>query len=178
MPIRGGSAVTTILLSVLGILLSVVSALSLWPRLGDRLVTQTVRTTKPVTEQKMVMRSVKVGGQDVHVEVPETVVREVAQTEQRQVQVAPSLREKVWLYGMLGIGIFLGVLSTATALAWFYFLIWKNANVPPVVTEMLKYFVTAFMGIFVGFMGGSSLSDGKQPGPEAPPKAVAEQTAP
>jgi hypothetical protein len=165
---------TTIVLSLIGIVLAVASALYLRPRLGGTTVTRTVARPRQVAEQRTVTRTVTVDGKEAQVDVPETTFRSIPEMVEETVRVEPTPREKLWLYGMLGIGGFLGLFSILTAIAWFYFLIRKDGVVPQVITEMLKYLVSSFMGIFIGYMAGSSPAEGEQPDlPDAPPAAPA-----
>lgn len=164
----------TILLSLAGLLLALIAGLVLYPRLRGTTVTRTVSITRPVAETRVVTRTVKVNGRDVEAEVPETVHRAVAELSTQSVNVVPTGKEKIWIYGMLMTGGFLGLFSVATAAAWFYFLIKKDGEVPGVVNEMLKSLITAFMGVFVGFMGGASIAEGKQASPSGPGPAASE----
>jgi hypothetical protein len=150
------------LLIVLGLALAISTFVILGPRLRHTTVEKEVLVQRKVTETKTVKRIVTVKGEKVEVAVPVEVFGTVIETKTESATVEPTYREKLWLYGMLVMGGFLGLFSIGTALVWFYFLIRKDGKAPQVVTEMLKYLVASFMGIFVGFMGGSSVATEKQ----------------
>ena len=152
---------STIVLSLLGLGLSLAALFSLLPRLRTTTVTRTVTITRPVAETRITTKTVRVDGKEVQAEVPETTHRSVTELRTETVPVGPTAKEKTWLYLIILTGSFLGLFSIGTAATWFYFLLKKNGEAPPVVTEMLKYMVSSFMGILVGFMGGTSLPGDK-----------------
>jgi hypothetical protein len=170
-----GSAKVTIFLCILGMILALVFLVKIWPKLNSTTVTRTVNVTRPVSQTKMTKHTVKVDGKEVQVDVPETVYRDVAEVAVHKVTIEPTMHERIWLYCFTGVAGVVLLFSLGTMALWFYFLVRKDGEVPPVVTEMLKYLLASFMGIFVGFMGGSSVSAARQANIEmqtAPPPAI------
>jgi hypothetical protein len=163
---------TTIALSILGIVLASLFLLKIWPELGGHTITRSVNVTRPVTSTRMTKQVIKVEGKDVEVEVPIITEHQVFEAATRTATVPPTLREQVWLYSMIGIAGFVLLFAIGTTILWFYFLVRNNGDPPSILTEMLKYLVASLLGIFVGFMGGSSVTAEKQANAEkhfAPP---------
>jgi hypothetical protein len=150
----------TIALGLIGIVLAFILMARLWSHLGGFTVTRLVHVRRPVYEKQLTKHVVHVEGKDIAVEVPEkTTHREVAETERQTVNVQPTLREQVWIWCMIAIAGFVLLFSVVTMTVWFYFLIRKGGGDPPaVLTEMLKYLVSSLVGIFIGFMGGTTVS--------------------
>ncbi len=160
----------TIVLSLLGIALAVVAGVVVVRRLTGETTTRTVSTVESTHDVRTTLKKENVESRPITVETP------VVKTHEETVRITPGDRETIWLYAMLALGGFLGLFSLLTAAAWFYFLLRKDGSPPQVLTEMLKYLVSSFMGGFVGFMGGSSLPESKStsstPSPTPPPAST------
>src|SRR5262245_36151598 len=154
--------VSPLVWSLLGIVLAGAAASVIIPLLGPATVDKVVIKEKEVPETKTVRKTVTVNGKNKVIDVPVEVRHKVQERKTEPVVVEPTAKEKLWLYGMLGVGGFLAVFSVATAIAWFYFLVRKSGGPPAVLTEMLKYLVSSFVGVFVGFLGGSAVGTEKQ----------------
>lgn len=147
---------TTIVLSVIGIISAVVVIVRLWPELRP------VTVSLPPPRSRGTKQTVTIGGRDVEVDVPAAIESEAAPAPTETTTVAPSAQERIWFYSMIGIAIFVGLFSLATSVLWLFFLARNQGDPPAALSEMLKYLVTSLVGIFVGFMGGSSVSAARQ----------------
>ncbi len=153
---------TTIVLSVIGVALAFAFFVRLGPRLGGATVTQPAPAARGAAAAHMEKRTINVGGKEVQVDIAGAVRREGAGRAAEPAKVAAPQREKLWLYFMIGIAGIVGLFSVVTMAFWFYFLVRSDGKAPDVLTEMLKYLVSTLLGVFVGFMGGSSVNAGNQ----------------
>ncbi|MDA0831887.1 MAG: hypothetical protein O2955_08680 [Planctomycetota bacterium] len=95
-----------------------------------------------------------------------------------------SPKDRLWLYLMIGVSLFVGFAAFATLIVWFY-LLFKGRDIPPVLTELFKYFVTGSVSIMIGFLGGYEIGSQSQKAEQeffkmenAPPEAVDDDFAP
>ena len=154
---------TTILLSLIGVSLAFVSTLYLSPRLSSKIITSTnlqANTASSASERRK--KTVKVDNRDVTIyfdETPSIHKLEQKITSQRN-GITP--KGKTWISILLFLGVLLGIYSMVTALIWFYFLTQREAYYPSFATEILKYYISFFIGIFVGYEGGYSAANRRE----------------
>ncbi len=163
-----------LILGLTGIGVAVAGVTVCFPALEPVTVEKTVVEQRPVFESRTVMKTVTLpDGKQVEVPVEENTPRMLQVDKKAPETIPPTPTEQIWLYGMIIVGAILAITSVGTIGIWFYFVVRSNGSPPPIVTEMMKYFVTSFMGVFVGFLGGSSVGKEKLETIDKPPAVVA-----
>jgi hypothetical protein len=114
-----------------------------------------------VKTTEMRKQVVKVDGKEVEVEVPVTREHQVAEAATQTVTVPPSMRELIGLYIMCGIALFVLLLAFGASALWLYYL-YRKDEPPQALSDMVKLLLANFLGILVGFMGGSTVTAEKQ----------------
>lgn len=151
-----------VVLSLAGIVLGALCVLILLPRLKSVPVEKPIIVNKQVEELEFSTKTITIEGKKYEVNVPVKSFRTVPEEAIDVVHVDPTLKEKMWTYCMIGVSGFIFLFGLGTVIAWFYFLIKKQGRPPKLITDMLKFILSSFMGTFVGFMGGSSVGVDRQ----------------
>lgn len=163
-----------LILGLIGVVFAVTAVAACIPELQPVTVEKTVVLQQNVYETKTVRKTVTLlDGRRVEADVEEDTPRTVPVEKKVSVAVPPTPAEQIWIYGMIAAGVILTLCSVGAIGLWFYFVVRTNGKPPPIVTEMMKYFASSFMGVFVGFLGWTAVGSQKQAVMDKPPAVVA-----